>query len=213
MWNTYRNLQRRLELARKNVEQQEPLVQAYEKRYKAGVANSYPGYYQLKSNLDNTRALVPQLEISLRQANNQLCTLLGIPVRDLLPELGDGTVPERADPTKHFVRIPQPADPSVNATPDLSYGPWPQLPTDAMRASTLPGSPSIRPSLPSGLRHTKVGVPFRPIAVAIAMFWRRRCAASALGELSTPPMVEGVVPQSALRFVALLLRLQDLIAG
>ena len=82
----------------------------------------------------------------------------------------------------------QPADPSVNATPDLSYAPWPQLPTDAMRASTLPGSPSIRPSLPSGLRHTKVGVPFRPIAVAIAMFWRRRCGASALGGLSTPPV-------------------------
>jgi NodT family efflux transporter outer membrane factor (OMF) lipoprotein len=108
-----RTLQKRLELARQNVALQEPLVQAFEKRYKTGITNAYPGYYQLKSNLDNTKALIPQLEITLRQDNNALCTLLGIPVRDLLPELGDGTVPDPADPTKRAVRIPRPRDPAV----------------------------------------------------------------------------------------------------
>jgi NodT family efflux transporter outer membrane factor (OMF) lipoprotein len=108
-----RTLQKRLDLARKNVALQEPLVAQYEQRYKAGAANSFPGYFQLKSNLDNTRALIPQLEISLRQANNLLCTLLGIPVRDLLPELGDGTVPDPADPKIREVRIPRPKDYSV----------------------------------------------------------------------------------------------------
>ena len=94
-----------------NVALQEPLVAAYQKRYKAGIANSYPGYFQLLSNLENTRALIPQLEISLRQANNQLCILLGQPVHDLLPELGDGTVPDPSDPNKRVVRIPRPRGP------------------------------------------------------------------------------------------------------
>jgi NodT family efflux transporter outer membrane factor (OMF) lipoprotein len=108
-----RTLQRRLELARSNVALQEPLVAAYQTRYKAGMENAYPGYYQLLSNLENTKALIPELEISLRQANNQLCILLGQPVHDLLPELGDGTVPDPADPKKRMVRIPRPRDPSV----------------------------------------------------------------------------------------------------
>lgn len=108
-----RTLQRRLELARKNVAQQEPLVAQYEQRFKAGVANSFPGYHQLKSNLENTKALIPQLEITLRQANNQLCVLLGIPVRDLVPEIGDGIVPDAADVTKRIVRIPRPKDETV----------------------------------------------------------------------------------------------------
>jgi len=108
-----RTLQRRLELARGNVALQEPLVAAYKTRYMAGMLNAYPGYYQLLSNLENTRALIPQLEISLRQANNQLCILLGQPVHDLLGELGDGTVPDPADPKKRMVRIPRPRDVSV----------------------------------------------------------------------------------------------------
>ncbi len=108
-----RTLQKRLDLARKNVALQEPLVEVYRQRYKAGIANSFPGYHQLKSNLDNTRALIPSLEISLRQANNQLCILLGIPVRDLLPELGDGTAPDPNNPKDRIVRIPRPKDESV----------------------------------------------------------------------------------------------------
>src|SRR6266853_1271801 len=47
----------------------------------------------MQSNLTNTVALKEQLEIGLRQANNQLCVLLGTPVRDLLPNLGAGEIP------------------------------------------------------------------------------------------------------------------------
>jgi NodT family efflux transporter outer membrane factor (OMF) lipoprotein len=108
-----RTLQRRLELARGNVALQEPLVAAYELRYKAGIANSFPGYVQLLSNLENTKALIPSLEIALRQANNQLCILLGQPAHDLLPELGDGTVPDPANPKQRMVHIPRPKDASV----------------------------------------------------------------------------------------------------
>jgi NodT family efflux transporter outer membrane factor (OMF) lipoprotein len=108
-----RTLQRRLELARNNVALQEPLVREAYQQYKVGAANSIATYHQLNSNLENTKALIPQLEILLRQANNQLCTLLGIPMRDLLPELGDGTIPDPADPTKRIVRIPRPTQDSV----------------------------------------------------------------------------------------------------
>ena len=108
-----RTLQRRLELARYNVAIQEPLVDAYEKRYRAGFSNATPGYFQLLANLEATRALIPSLELSLRQVNNQLCVLLGRPVHDMLPELGDGTVADPDDPTKRMVYIPRPRDPSV----------------------------------------------------------------------------------------------------
>jgi NodT family efflux transporter outer membrane factor (OMF) lipoprotein len=108
-----RTLQKRLDLARRNVAQQEPLVAQFEQRYRAGVANSFPGYFQLRSNLENTKALIPLLEISLRQVNNQLCVLLGLPVRDLLPELGDGTGPDPRDPSKRVFRIPAPRDEAV----------------------------------------------------------------------------------------------------
>jgi NodT family efflux transporter outer membrane factor (OMF) lipoprotein len=108
-----RTLQRRLELARKNVALQEPLVSQFEQRYKQGIANSHPGFAQLRSNLENTRALIPQLETSLRQANNQLCNLLGIPMQDLASVIGDGMAADAKQPDKHEVRIPQPVDYSV----------------------------------------------------------------------------------------------------
>ncbi|HEX4591134.1 MAG TPA: TolC family protein [Gemmataceae bacterium] len=108
-----RTLQRRLQLARRNVRQQEPLVALYERRYKQGIANSLPGYAQLRSNLENTRALIPQLEILLREFNNGLCSLLGIPAQDLTAILGDGTIPGPARPEDRAVRIPRPLDEAV----------------------------------------------------------------------------------------------------
>jgi NodT family efflux transporter outer membrane factor (OMF) lipoprotein len=105
-----RILQKQLALARKNVALQEPLVKKLYQQFKAGIANSKPAYYQFKSNLDNTKALIPPLEISLRAANNALCVLLGMPVRDLLPELGDGTVPDSKDAKERVVHIPRPVE-------------------------------------------------------------------------------------------------------
>jgi NodT family efflux transporter outer membrane factor (OMF) lipoprotein len=108
-----RTLQRRLELARGNVALQEPLVAQQEKLFNVGMANAPAGYYQLLSNLENTKALIPTLEIALREANNQLCVLIGQPVHDMLPELGDGTVPDPTNPEQRYVRIPHPRDESV----------------------------------------------------------------------------------------------------
>jgi NodT family efflux transporter outer membrane factor (OMF) lipoprotein len=108
-----RVFQRRLELARHNVALQEPLVAKLYQQFKVGTAASKPSYYQLKSNLDSTKALIPPLEISLRVANNALCVLLGVPVHDLLPELGDGTVPDPANQRKREVQIPGPVEDNV----------------------------------------------------------------------------------------------------
>jgi NodT family efflux transporter outer membrane factor (OMF) lipoprotein len=108
-----RVLQKRLALARQNVALQEPLVKKLEEQFKTGVAASKPAYFQLKSNLDNTRALIPPLETALRIANNALCILLGQTVHDLLPELGDGTVPDPGDASQRIARIPQPLDERV----------------------------------------------------------------------------------------------------
>ena len=95
-----RTLQRRLELARRNVRLQEPLVAQYEQRYKTGIANALPGYFQLKSNLENTKALIPQLEILL--AADQQRALHPARHPDARPAviLGDGTVPDPARPTR-----------------------------------------------------------------------------------------------------------------
>ena len=49
---------------------------------------------QATSTLAQTEALIPQLELNLRQAQNQLCTLLGVPPADLIPVvLGGGPIP------------------------------------------------------------------------------------------------------------------------
>ena len=48
---------------------------------------------QARSTLEQTEAGIPELEIALRQAANQLCILLGIPPQDLQARLGAGSIP------------------------------------------------------------------------------------------------------------------------
>jgi len=49
--------------------------------------------YQAESTLKQTEAAIPLLEIDIRQANDQLCTLLGIPPADLISMLGNASIP------------------------------------------------------------------------------------------------------------------------
>jgi outer membrane protein TolC len=108
-----RTLQKQLDVAMENIRLQEPFVAKLKVQYEAGVANSKPAYFQIKSTLDNTRSLIPPLQAALRQTNNQLCNLLGIPVRDLLPELGDGRVQDPKNAKNRIVHIPRPMDDKV----------------------------------------------------------------------------------------------------
>ena len=58
----------------------------------------------MQSQLAQTEAIVPALEIALRQANNKLCALMGLPPHDLRPELGAGPIP--GAPPEVVVGIP-----------------------------------------------------------------------------------------------------------
>jgi len=84
--------QQRLRFIAENVAIQTELVKQAEGRLKGGVGRLID-QGQMRSNLTDTLALREQFEIALRQSNNRLCVLLGIPVRDLIPELGDGPIP------------------------------------------------------------------------------------------------------------------------
>ena len=59
---------------------------------------------QAVSNLAQTQAQIPPLEIDIRQSENRLCTLLGIPATDLRYLLGTGPIP--AVPPEVAVGIP-----------------------------------------------------------------------------------------------------------
>jgi NodT family efflux transporter outer membrane factor (OMF) lipoprotein len=92
----YRVAQVRIKIARYNIEAQEKLVALAEKQFKGGIANSVD-VDQLRTLLEQTRSTIPALLVAQGQANDALCTLLGIPPRDLEPELGPGPDP-KADP-------------------------------------------------------------------------------------------------------------------
>src|SRR6516164_6664955 len=82
-----RVFQQQLKYVAGNIEVQTQLVEFAENRLKGGAGRKIDQGQQ-RSNLYDTLALKEQLETGLRQSNNQLCVLLGIPVRDLVPELG-----------------------------------------------------------------------------------------------------------------------------
>lgn len=87
-----RTLQQRLALARASVTLFEKILTVPEARYKADSKNRV-SYDLAKANLAQAQALVPQLEISERQAENRLCILLGMPPQDLAEALGTGSIP------------------------------------------------------------------------------------------------------------------------
>jgi NodT family efflux transporter outer membrane factor (OMF) lipoprotein len=74
--------QRRLELLRRNVELQEEVLAIAEARFKKG-ATTELDVQQARLNLAQTESAMPPLQVSLRQQNNQLCLLLGVPPQEL----------------------------------------------------------------------------------------------------------------------------------
>jgi NodT family efflux transporter outer membrane factor (OMF) lipoprotein len=107
----YRVAQQRIKIARDNVHIQEGVLALAEQRFKVGTATRLD-VEQARTILEQTRSTIPALQITLGQANDTLCILLGIPPRDLEPELGTG--PElNADPLPKiptWVAVGIPAD-------------------------------------------------------------------------------------------------------
>lgn len=98
-----RTLEERLVYARQNVSIQEGSLGLAKARADEGKTGEISVYLS-RSNLESTRARIPALEVQLRQANNRLCTLLGMPTTDLRYLLGEGNIPSA--PAEIAVGIP-----------------------------------------------------------------------------------------------------------
>jgi NodT family efflux transporter outer membrane factor (OMF) lipoprotein len=99
----FRTIQQQIEYTRTNVALQRETLGIAVARFKGGLTSELD-VDQAQSTLSQTEALIPQLEIQLRQATNQLCILLGIPPEDLQPKLGPAPIPTA--PTDVAVGIP-----------------------------------------------------------------------------------------------------------
>jgi NodT family efflux transporter outer membrane factor (OMF) lipoprotein len=87
----YRVAQLRIKIARDNVRIQEGVLALVEQQFKVGINKvTELDVDQAKTVLEQTRSTIPALQITLGQANDTLCILLGIPPRDLEGELGPG---------------------------------------------------------------------------------------------------------------------------
>jgi NodT family efflux transporter outer membrane factor (OMF) lipoprotein len=100
----YRISQERIAVAHRNVVIQEKSYQLAQDRFKAG-ASTERDVQQAKQILEQTRALIPQLEGELRRAANALCVLLGMSPRDLSERLGTGA-PIPSAPAELALGIP-----------------------------------------------------------------------------------------------------------
>jgi NodT family efflux transporter outer membrane factor (OMF) lipoprotein len=89
----FRTLQQRLELAKKNVELQRRTVQIADVQFRNGKVTELD-VAQAKENMAATESSIPELESGIRQTGNAMCVLLGVPLRDLRAELGEGSIPE-----------------------------------------------------------------------------------------------------------------------
>lgn len=93
----YRTFEERLVLARKNLEIQTKSYELVQDRFKLGRDAEF-SVQIAKQNLEQTRALIPLLEIGERQSRNLLCVLLGIPPSDLSGSLTkDKAIPKASN--------------------------------------------------------------------------------------------------------------------
>jgi len=91
---TIRTTQERIRLLEENAKLQRGVLKFISERWKAGYKQTELDLDQALSNLRQTEAAIPQLEITRQQAENALCVLLGIPTVDLRKLLGDGPIPK-----------------------------------------------------------------------------------------------------------------------
>jgi NodT family efflux transporter outer membrane factor (OMF) lipoprotein len=105
----YRTDEERIRLLKNNISIQEDVLRFISTRLEAGAQGiTETDRRQASANLNQSRAALNVLEIDLRQAQNQLCVLLGIPVVDLSARLAAG--PQRIPVTPDYVVVGLPAD-------------------------------------------------------------------------------------------------------
>jgi NodT family efflux transporter outer membrane factor (OMF) lipoprotein len=99
----YRLLEQQLAYTRANEKLQTEILEIANGRFKGG-QTSVLDVNQAKSNLAATKALIPQLEVSIRESSNRLCLLLGIAPEDLHARLKEAPIPSA--PTSVAVGVP-----------------------------------------------------------------------------------------------------------
>ncbi|MGD8206672.1 MAG: efflux transporter outer membrane subunit [Thiohalocapsa sp.] len=109
-----RTTERRLEVARYNVQLQEESVRISRAKFDAGAVSALD-VEQALTLLHNTRAAVYSLEIALRQFTNALAVLLGRPPQDLGPLLGEPRPVPAVDPE---IAVGMPQD-LIRRRPDI----------------------------------------------------------------------------------------------
>jgi NodT family efflux transporter outer membrane factor (OMF) lipoprotein len=114
-----RTLEKRLQIARQNVEVQKQSLVIATARWKGGTT-SKRDVEQAQTVLDSTEATIPSLESRLRQTQNALCVLMGMPPHDLR-ELVEATAVIPAPPPQVAVGIP--AD-LLRRRPDIQTAEW-----------------------------------------------------------------------------------------
>ncbi len=90
---TIRTTEERINLLRANAKLQQEVLDFINTRFQAGFKQNKLDLVQAQSNLRQTEAGIPVLEIAKRQAENALCILLGMPPVNLTPMLGAGPIP------------------------------------------------------------------------------------------------------------------------
>lgn len=98
-----RVFEQQIELARANVKLQQEALDAAQSKLDAGLTSDLDTD-QAQSNLSQTEAQIPLLEIAQRQATNRLCVLLGMPPTSLQNRVGSGPIPTA--PARVAIGIP-----------------------------------------------------------------------------------------------------------
>jgi len=101
---TVRTTQERINLLQGNVDLQKGVLDFVDNRLQAGFKQTELDVDQALSTLRQTQAGIEQLQITLREAKNALCVLLGMPASDLTNMLGTGPIPSA--PPEVVIGIP-----------------------------------------------------------------------------------------------------------
>jgi NodT family efflux transporter outer membrane factor (OMF) lipoprotein len=99
----YRVLEQEIAYTRAQIKLQTEILDIAKAKFKGGQVSQLD-VNQAQANLSATEVVLPQLEIGLREVNNQLCVLLGLPAEDLKHKLGAAAIPTA--PTAVAVGIP-----------------------------------------------------------------------------------------------------------
>jgi len=87
-----RTIQQEIEYVHENIHIQNESLEIARARFEGQIASELD-LEQATSQLAQTEALIPQFEKRLRQANDRMCVLLGIPAEDLMKKLGGAAIP------------------------------------------------------------------------------------------------------------------------